>query len=155
MVFLQYYKYERKITRRPLTTGILLPRILLKMPFKKMKSFFFQKNTLSSSNFLFFPNLIILHFSARSLTIKKWNCRHIFLKISHSTAILPPRRFQVGQSFDVFEKSYYFNLILRQICYNLVINNTNSKLSGHWDMFNWHLNVKNRTGSKDDFPSIL
>ena len=52
---------------------IFRPPIFLKMPFKRKKAFFFSKNTLSSSNFVIFPNfkqVFLIIFFQKKMTMK-------------------------------------------------------------------------------------
>ena len=107
-----------------------------------MKSFFSEKN---SSNFLVFPNLKIFDFLCKTnFTIK---VEEVFLrnmiiwyafysKFAIFTGfwkkILEKPNFFVRktQVLYMFEKSYYFSRIRRQICYNFLMKNFQSESSG-------------------------
>ena len=113
--------YNRHIFRLP---------ILLKMPFKRMKAFFFK--TSSSSYFPIFPNLNIFWFFCKNnLTIKV----DAFLRNYHLVRILqpnlPPLPIFQKPKLRFFMRNFCFSRILRQICFNLVIKTTNS---GHSDI---------------------
>ena len=80
---------------------IFCPLLFLKMLFKRMKLFFFEKNTLSSSNFVIFPKLEIFwlflqktSIKVEKIFIKKLNRLILFiLRICHFYRFLKKNRF--------------------------------------------------------------
>ena len=111
---------------------IVRPLNLLKIPFKKMKAFFIQ--IFSSSNLVFFPNLIFLWFVQTTLDssgkktlfwyniiwcafYRKFALFNDFEKVNFFSK--KPSIFSKNPNFVRFAKSYNFSLILRQTCYNL------------------------------------
>ena len=110
---------------------IFCPLISLEIPFKKIKAFFFQKNTLSSLNFGLVPNLLFakkLNKCGKIFSLKNFIWYALYNKSAIFTDFLKSGVFkkiliffQKSQLSYFFEKFYYFSRILRQIRYNLVI----------------------------------
>ena len=150
---------EKLKIRLPATTGIFPPpHILLKMSFKRMKAFFFQKYFHQ-----IFPNLKILIF----LQTPQLRCKRAFWEIisfdSHLQQICYVYRFWKNQVFfikiptfsktqisNVFEKTHNFSRILQQICYKFLIEKFQiQNRSGNFQL------ASQPTRWVDDFPSVL
>ena len=154
-------------TGRPATFGIFFAQILLEMPFKRMKKFFFPFKNYVSSNFVNFPNRKKLPTFCKKTSAVKWK-RHktfswniiiwcaFYSKFASFNDIENNQVFfQGNQRSYVFEKFYYFSRILREICYNLVIKifqrrNSPNILSGQCRVI-----VKKTFASSGWFFSIL
>ena len=140
------------------------PSNFRKDAFQEDESAFCSKHTLFIY-FLVLPNLKnILIFLQKALQLK-WK-RYFWEIISidtHSTANLPPLTILEKISFfpkklklsRYLKKTYYLSHILRQMCYNLALENFNFRIVGHLDIFNRQMSVKKRTRWMDDPPSIF
>ena len=147
---------------------IFCPPILFKMPFERKETFFFQKFFIY---LLIFPNFIIFYFFQKKSQLR-W--KRLFKEITSVHMLfspnLPPYRFQKNSSFSFKNKTSIFSkypnfvsigeisssvtFLLRQICYNLVIKNSQSGLSTgqlaskrkktHW--FEWMIFFPNMGG---------
>ena len=130
------------------------PSNLLKMPFKRMKTYFFEKILFMKFNFFKIKNYLILLQKNIAIKVEKTFLRNSIIWYAFNSKFATFNDFEEKSCFfwkpiyffkkKHFEKSYYFSHILWQICYNLVIKSFQFQ----------NLGIA-RTIWVDDCPSIL
>ena len=130
-------KFTRRKTRRPATTSIVYTLQFCWRCFSKGWNRFFKHTFHTFSNFYKFKNFLIFLQKKFTIEVEKTFLRNIIIRCAFYSKFSTFTDFEKIQAFlektiqffneaqilYVFEKSYYFSCILRQVCYVLVMTN--------------------------------